>query len=333
MTVDGPIKTVLWTGLARDEIAHRLRRTAIDLTVADDLPALESAIAETEVLVMPGHFYRQEVARILRSHAGKLRFIQLLTAGYDGLAIHGIPANVAVASNGEVLSPVVAEHGMALLLALTRNLPQTLHHQLRHAWDKTPMLRMRSLQGMRVLIVGFGSIAREFASRIRPFGVHIVGVNRSGRPHALVDEMFDIGTLDRLLPQADVVLLALPYTPAMHRLFNARRLALCKVGALLVNLARGALVDQTAMTAALQEGRIGGFATDVSDPEPLADDDPLWQAPNVIITPHVAGNEGPQGHMRLADFVGANLDLYVAGKPVRSLIGDFSDAPALSVSL
>lgn len=327
---------MLWTGLARDEIAHRLRHSAVDLTVVDDLSGLAPALAEAEVLVMPGHFYKKEVARAVQSSAGKLRFIQLLTAGYDGLEIHGIPADVTVASNGEVLSPVVAEHGVALLLALTRNLPHTLLNQQRRAWDKTPMLRMRSLQGMRVAIVGFGSIAREFARRIRPFGVHIVGINRSGRPHPLADEMVEIEALDRVLPQADVVVLTLPYSPAMHRLFNARRLALCKSGALLVNLARGALIDQAAIAAALQTGLIGGFATDVADPEPLAADDPLWQAPNVIITPHIAGNDGPSGHVRLADFVGANLDRYAAGQPVQSVVGlppplHTADAPALSV--
>ena len=119
---------------------------------------------------------------------------------------------------------------------------------------------------------------------------------------------------------ADVMLVAVPYSKDTEKMIGAIQFDACKPGALLINLARGGLVDQRAMSAALKSGKLGGAAVDVTDPEPLPADDPFWDSPNLILTPHVAGASGPVGRNRLAAFVGANVARFVAGEPVTHVV-------------
>jgi phosphoglycerate dehydrogenase-like enzyme len=123
-----------------------------------------------------------------------------------------------------------------------------------------------------------------------------------------------------VLARADVVLVAVPYSKDTHHLIGADEFAACKRGAILINVARGGLVDPVALAAALKSGQLGAAGTDVTEPEPLPAGDPLWGAPNLIITPHVAGASGPVGRERLAGFVAANVARFVAGEPVHCVV-------------
>lgn len=315
------MKIVLWPSIAGQEIAERLRSIPqTELAVADDPVKLSAAIRDAEALVIGGHFFDVEVAQVLRSHANRLRFIQSFTAGYEGLQVHGVPPGVVVANAGDSWSPAVAEHGMALMLALVKCLPHSIVNQRRHAWDRTHTARMGSLEGQTLVIVGFGGIGREFARRAKVFGMRIIGLSRSARPDAEADEIHPISALDGQLARADFVLVAAPYTKETHHMLGAERFAACKPGAKLINVARGGLVDPVALVAALKSGQLGGAATDVTDPEPLPAEDPLWDTPNLIITPHVAGANGPVGRNRLAEFVSANVARFVAGEPVSHVV-------------
>jgi phosphoglycerate dehydrogenase-like enzyme len=231
-----------------------------------------------------------------------------------------VPPGVVVANAGDSWSPGVAEHAMALLLALVKCLPQAILNQPRHAWERSQTARMGSLEGQTLAIVGCGSIGREFARRARPFGMRIVGLSRTAKPDPLADEVQPMSALDAVLARADAVLVAVPYSQATHHLIGAAQLAACKRGAMLINIARGGLVDPLALAAALKSGQLGAAATDVTDPEPLPPGDPLWDAPNLIITPHVAGAAGPVGRDRLARFVAANVGRFVAGEPVSHVV-------------
>jgi phosphoglycerate dehydrogenase-like enzyme len=308
------LRVAFWPGIAGEEIAARLREVpGIDLVLAHGLDELAAAAPEMEALVIGAHFFDGAVAEVLRARARKLRFIQSFTAGYEGLQAHGVPPGVVVANAGDSWSPAVAEHGMAILLALVKCLPEAVLNRPHHAWDRSAVARMGTLEGQTLASVGFGSIGRAFARLAKPFGMRVIGLSRSARPDPLADEVRPIGELHAVLARADVVLVAAPHTPATDRMIGAAELAACKRGAILLNLARGGLVDQKALAAALRNGHLGAAGTDVTDPEPLPADDPLWDCPNLLLTPHLAGANGPLGRERLARFVADNVARFVAG--------------------
>lgn len=314
-------KVLLWPSLAGREIAARLREVrGAETAIVESVEQLGANAQEAEVLVIGGHFFSAKVAEVLRERARRLRFIQSITAGYEGIQAHGVPAGVVVANAGESWSPGVAEHGMAMLLALTKRLPQYVVNQTQHTWDRSPAQQMGSLEGQTLVIAGFGSIGRDFARRAKAFGMRVIGVSRSARPDPAADEVCAVPEFDAALARADVLLITVPYSKATHHMFGAQQFAACRRGAVLINLARGGLVDQAALAAALGSGQLGGAALDVTSPEPLPADDPLWACPNLIISPHVAGACGPVGRARLAEFIGGNVERFVAGQPVTHVV-------------
>ena len=310
-----------WPSIAGDEIAGCLRAIpAARLTIVENMDQLAAIAPEMDALVIGGHFFKAEAAQLLREKAKKLRFIQTFTAGYEGLQEHGVPRGVVVANAGDSWSASVAEHGMALLLAMVKKLEVPILNRPHHKWERGYSARMGSLHGMTLAIVGYGSIGRAFAQFARPFGMHIVGLRRNPQPDSFVDEVLPIGDLHAVLARSDAILVAVPYSNATDKMMGATQFAACKPGALLINLARGGLVDQRALAEALKSGQLGGAAVDVTSPEPLPPDDPFWECPNLILTPHVAGASGPVGRRRLAAFVGGNVARFVAGEPVTSVV-------------
>ena len=310
-----------WPSIAGDEIAARLRAiSGAQLTIVETLDQLAAAAPDMEALVIGGHLFKAEAAKLMRECAKKLRFIQTFTAGYEGLQEHGVPPGVVVANAGDSWSHAVAEHGMAMLLAMVKKLETAIVNRPAHKWDRADSSKMTSLDGMTLAIVGYGSIGRTFARFARPFGMHIVGLRRNPQPDPLVDEMVAADQLPAVLARADVVLVAVPYSKTTDKMMGAAQFAACKQGAFFINLARGGLVDQRALADALKSGKLAGAATDVTSPEPLPAADPLWDSPNLILTPHVAGASGPVGRRRLAEFVGANVARFVAGQPVLSVV-------------
>jgi phosphoglycerate dehydrogenase-like enzyme len=170
-----------------------------------------------------------------------------------------------------------------------------------------------------VVIVGTGGIGRSLAAMLTPFEVRVVGVNRSGRGLAEAERTVTIDRLPEVLPEADYVVLAAATTDETKGMFNAPTLALMKSDAWLVNVARGALVDTDALVEALENGTIGGAALDVTSPEPLPDDHPLWALENAIITPHVA-NTWVMGLPALSALVTRNVSKFGAGEELEGLV-------------
>ena len=282
---------------------------------------LGACIGACSAIVMAGSDYAPEVARLVREAAPKLRMIQLFTAGYDRVEANGVPPHIVLANAGECWSPAVAEHAITTMLALYRQLPAAFDAQRRHAWTFGELgPRMRSPRGHALVIVGYGSIGREAAMRARAFGMRVIGVSRSARRDEHVDEAVPVTALDAALARADVVLIAAPSTPETVGLMNAARFAACRPGAILVNIARGNLVERDALLDALRSGRLAAAALDVMVPEPLAPDDPLWDEPNVLITPHVAGFEGPEGIDRLGGYVAQNVLRLLRGEAPLSVV-------------
>jgi phosphoglycerate dehydrogenase-like enzyme len=178
-----------------------------------------------------------------------------------------------------------------------------------------PPVMLEELTGKRVLMLGYGEIGKEIERMLAPFNVELIRVARTARTNPQVHA---VSELDGLLPRAEIVVLILPDTPKSHGLIGARQLALLPQGALLINAARGPIVQTDALVAALQSGHIRA-ALDVTDPEPLPEGHPLWNCPNLLVTPHVAGST-PQFAPRAMRTAAAELRRYIAGEPLHNVV-------------
>jgi phosphoglycerate dehydrogenase-like enzyme len=262
----------------------------------------------------------------LRAVAGRmprLRWVQTLAAGPDVVLGAGFPDDVVVTSGVGLHDRPVTEHTLALVLALLRRLPQAIAAQAEHRWAGElgglqplhPDGRVTTLLGARVLVWGFGNIGQNLAPLLQALGAQVTGVGRSTGERA----GFPVVAQDQLeaeLGRTDVLVMILPATEATTHALDAARLAALPRHAFVVNVGRGTTVDEPALAAALTEGRIGGAALDVTEVEPLPADSPLWDAPNLLLTPHAAGGR-PVGSDEL---VGANLAALLAGRELRNVV-------------
>lgn len=217
----------------------------------------------------------------------------------------------------------ISEHMLACWLILCKKLHLYRDNQQYGLWKDCG--QVRSIAGSTVLVIGMGDIGGQFAQKAKALGCRVIGVRRtpSEKP-PFVDEIYTADAIDSLLSQADVVALSLPNTPATNGLFHEKRLALLKPGAILINVGRGNAIDTNALYAALKEGKIGGAALDVTDPEPLPADHPLWRQPNVLITPHISGAfHLEQTRENMLFICCENIRRYRAGEPLLNQI-DFA---------
>lgn len=250
---------------------------------------LKARAAEAEVIVV-SMMWRNEVLDL----APRLKFVQSISAGteqYDraAFAAHGVRLSSAAGVNANA----VAEHGMALILAVERHIGSARDHQARGHWR--PMIseiaaREAELAGRTIVIVGLGRIGARLAKFAKAFDMTVIGVKRDpSKGGACADAVVATADLKRVLPEADIVVLACPLTPETENLIDAAALAAMKPSALLVNVARGRVVDEAALITALQSKQLRAAALDVTREEPLLSASPLWSMPNVLITPHTAG--------------------------------------------
>jgi phosphoglycerate dehydrogenase-like enzyme len=269
---------------------------------------LPDSADEVEVVVMP--FGVPESRLPVLAKLPRLRLIQLMSAGAERMIPH-VPAGVTLCNARGAHDPAVAEWIMAAILAQVRLLPKFLTEQQAETWATA---QSGSLAGQTVLIVGYGSIGEAVERLLVPFGVIIERVARNARPGVSGRD-----DLPALLPRADIVILLVPATPATVGLADARFLGQMKEGALLVNAARGAIVDTGALLAELTRGRLRA-ALDVTEPEPLPAGHPLWSAPGVLLTPHVAGLT-PNAVLRVVAIVRDQLARYASGEPLHNVVG------------
>lgn len=302
-------------------IVARLKKlVGDDVTVVKDDAELETAIPNAELFLVTDNLYSEAMARILRERARNLKWIQLLSAGYDAVARHGVPPGVLVTNAGDAYAPAVATQAIALLLGVQRQFPTLLDNQKRHAWDRASSARCAIPFGSTVAVIGFGHIGSEIGRILRSFGARIIAVTRQGRPHPDADETALVSDLPTILPRADAIMIALAASPESLHLLGTKEFALMKRSAILVNIARGYIVDSVALAQALKNGVIAGAGVDVTEPEPLPEGHELWDAPNLIIAPHMAGASGSVLSERLAKVVGDNVARLLAGQPLAHIV-------------
>ncbi len=239
----------------------------------------------------------------------QLRVVQVLTAGYERV-LEALPEGATLCNGRELHDASTAEHAVGLMLAAQRDLPRWALDQHAHRWDP---YYTRSLADSRVLIVGYGSIGEAIEERLRPFETEVVRMARRARPD---NDVHGIDELHALLPGCDIVVLVAPHTPQTEGLIGAAELGLLADDGLVVNVGRGPLLDTTALLA--EKGRVRA-ALDVTAPEPLPSGHPLWDAPGVYITPHIAG--GAQTfYPRARRFVDAQLRRWSEGAPLHNIV-------------
>ncbi|HEX2050271.1 MAG TPA: NAD(P)-dependent oxidoreductase [Actinomycetota bacterium] len=256
------------------------------------------------------------LARTLASSPA--RWVQLPFAGVERFVAAGVvdPARTWTCAKG-VYGPATAEHALGLTLALARRIH--VHARARSWAPRTGEDRERTLDGATVVVVGTGGIGTALAGMLAPLRARVVGVNRSGRPLAGAERTVTTGALPDAVADAAFVVVAAALTPATRHLVDAALLARMDAGAGLVNVARGGLVDTDALVDALRAGAIAGAALDVTEPEPLPDDHPLWTLPAALVTPHVA-NTWPMALPALAALVRRNVARFARGEPLEGLV-------------
>jgi phosphoglycerate dehydrogenase-like enzyme len=266
-----------------------LQNTGISSFEARDLDTLNQQFGEADVLVISGLWHNS-----LLENARRLKFIQSIGAGTDQFPREELAKRgIRLASAAGVNARAVAEHAMALILALARRLPEARDNQHKRVWRQMLgdlSLREDELGGKTLLLVGLGQIGGRVAQLAKAFDMRVVALrqNPAAGPGA-ADAVHATRDFKSLLPQANFVTLCCPLTSETENLVDADALAAMKPSAYLVNVARGRVVDETALTAALAAYKIAGAGIDVTVEEPLAQDSPLWTMERVLITPHTAG--------------------------------------------
>jgi phosphoglycerate dehydrogenase-like enzyme len=283
---------------------------------------LPDKLVDAEALVVWGNETGQLADAARRM--GRLRWVQTLAAGPDSVLSAGFAPHVQVTSGRGLHDGPVAEHTLALVLAVARRLPELVRAQDAHRWaaelgglQRPPHEggEFRSLSGARVLIWGFGSIAARLAPLLTVLGAQVIGVasragQRAGYPVITPDDV------PQALPGTDVLIGILPATPATRRVLGADVFARLPEHAWVVNVGRGATLDERALLAAVRAGGIAGAALDVFETEPLPSDSPLWDEPRILMTPHAAGGRPVGADTLLADNIGA----FVRDEPLRNVV-------------
>jgi len=263
------------------------------------------------------------IDRDVFASASRLRWVQSPAAGVGSLMFPELLASPVILTSARgIRARSIAEHVLGVTLALARRLPAALRAQAAHRWAQEELeTGSRTLQGQHLGIVGLGAIGLEVVKIAAPFGFRITGIRRrAGEPVPPgVDAVWTPDRLPDLLAQSDVVVLAAPHTPETKRLIGRAQIDSMKRGALLVNVARGKLVDDDALVAALRDGRLGGAALDVFSEEPLDASSPYWDLPNVIVTPHTAGAMHDYWTPLVALFAD-NLQRFEKGEPLLNVV-------------
>lgn len=250
-----------------------------------------------------------------------LRWIQLNNAGTEGYCEPGILPEECLLTNATgAYGLAISEHMVGCLFMVRKKLHLYYANQIRQTWRREGHVGV--IEGSTVLVVGLGDIGQAFARKMKGLGCYIIGCRRSrGIKPEYVDELYTAGELEKLLPRADVVALSMPGNEETYHTLDRERIGLLRENAIVLNVGRGSAVDTEALTESLYAGRIAGAALDVTDPEPLPPGHPLWNAPNVVITPHASGGSTlPETLDKIVEICAENLHRFVMGQPLENCV-------------
>lgn len=291
---------------------HPSLRRKVEITIGRDGDIFEREMPTADVL-----FGWQFDRANLEALAPRLRWVHAHGAGVSHLMpLDWLPKGAVLTNSRGVHGPKADEYTIMAILMLNNNLPQCVSQQREARWNQ---VFGTAIAGKTLLIIGVGHVGGGAAKWAKRFGLTVIGIRRSGKPHRHVDEMHAPSALRRLLPRADFVLVAAPHTAETHQILGAREIGLMKKGSGLVNYSRAKLVDYDALTERLRRNEMSAIL-DVFDPEPLPASSPLWQAPNLVITPHCSSDDRELYTPKTLDLLFDNLERFIAGKPLRNRV-------------
>ena len=294
---------------------------SVEVAKADSLESLANALDGAEILHVYNSAFTTEFARLVREKGRALKWIQFTTVGVEIGLKAGLPDGVWVTNSGDVSQRVLASHAMALMLGVMRGFRRFELLRERRGWARHGMSSyIIDPDGARMVILGMGHIGQEIARKAKAFDMEVICVTRSPSPAVPeIDRVVAREKVDEVLPSADVVMVAMPLDNATRGFLSAERIALMKETAILVNISRGKVVDEAAMARALADARILGAGLDAFAEEPLPATSPLWDLPNVLMTPHVGGQGGRQLWRRLSEIIRENTRRYLSGAPLKQV--------------
>lgn len=299
-----------------EEHKRMLEEAAAGIPIEYTKPKLVNEEVTKDATVIIGNVSHKYVQA-----AENLKWVQLNSAGNYGFTKPGVlkPGTKLTNATG-AYGLAISEHMLGALLMLIKNLNKYYDNQKQHLWHNEG--RVSSIYGAKTLVVGLGDIGGEFAKKMNALGSKVTGIRRHATavPEYL-EAQYQLDKLDELLPEMDIVALTLPAYGATDGLFTKERMMKMKPGAILINVGRGTLVDNVALAELLNEGILGGALIDVTDPEPLPEDHPLWDAKNALITPHVSGGfQLPETLTRIVRIACENLVRFREGRELRNLV-------------
>lgn len=310
----GSALNLLKTGLESHRLIFSSRLSSSNLAAGAPDPTL----AEADVA-----FGQPDPASVIQ--APRLKWIQLTTAGYtrydtDEFRTAMAHKQAMLTNSSQVYDQPCAEHALAFMLAHARQLPQCLQAQEARSWESAAhRANSRLLANQNVVILGFGAIARRLAHLLTPFNATVKALRRKPTGDESGVELIGLDELPEALRNSDHVVNILPDNPATRGFMTAGRFAEMKRGAIFYNIGRGTTVDQEALLAALGSGQVGAAYLDVTTPEPLPQDHPLWSAPNCFITPHTAGGFDTEDEALVQHFL-SNLSHFIAGEELKDRV-------------
>ncbi len=300
------MKIVFFGDLARSHVTNDLDANEFKVVPADSIDDLEFCIPDADVLVITGPHYSAHVALCVKS-SSRLQLVQLTSSGFENIQRYGVPAGVSVCNAPDAWSEAVAEHSLAMMLQLSRRSFEAYQQQQEKLWRRDYTARCTTLFGKTLLIVGYGRIGKCIAKLARAFSMHVIAVSNSARVSSLVKEVVSLEDLSRAVSRAHIVVTTLPSAPKTINIFDAELFDRFRSDALFINVGRGDTVNLVDLEQALHKGAISAAALDVTMPEPLPPDSELWNAPNLIITPHVAGALPDLVPFKIRDIVVDNI--------------------------
>jgi phosphoglycerate dehydrogenase-like enzyme len=294
----------------------------VDVVKATNLETLSDALDGAEIFHVYNSAFTPEFAQLVRDKGRALKWIQFTTVGIDIALKAGLPEGVWVTNSGDVSQRVLAGHAIALMLGVMRGFRrfEPLRAQRNYARQILPRYMMAP-DGARMVILGMGRIGQDIARKAKAFDMEVICITRAAAPAVPeIDQVVPREKVSEVLPTADVVMNAMPLDPGTQGFMSAERIALMKETAVFVNISRGKVVDEAALARALGERRIMGAGLDAFAQEPLPADSPLWDLPNVLMTPHVGGNGGRELWRRMSDLVRDNTRRYLSGAPLKHVV-------------
>lgn len=301
-----------------DDAIERYRNEAgndADIVVSKSMDQFEKEIVDADAIV-------GGISKELFPKAKELKWVQSLSAGVEAYSFwpEFMKSDVQLTNCKVVQGPTIGDHAFALLLSLTRGMHEYLPNRRQWKSRADAPKTMTELPGMTAVIVGMGGIGMQVAQRAHGFGMNVIGVDPKDIPvNIFVPTIVPPDRLDEVIPKADVVFVAAPLTPESEHMIGAKQFDLMKQGAFFIAVSRGRLYDKGALIKAIDSQKLAGAGLDVTDPEPLSADDPLWQFDNIVITPHVASHAKGSDDRRLG-VVAGNIGRFARGEPLTHLV-------------